>query len=309
MESLFFNAGEKRYKITRLYEDGDEHITRVDISNGIVFFDIFLKESTKRCYEIRNLDRMVVLSVVKEGKFRIEEQGDTKIFTSAKDESVVYCSTKQDFKLTIESCEKCDMFVLLIADFFLKRYLTLNRDEPIDFLYEKTQGDVGLQVVDTKPIDALSLHLIEKVIDTRLQRRMQSIKCEHNVIELMIHRFSMICLVDDTIDPDELKIASRAQKLLLNSFVRPPTIPELAHMCATNETKLKRAFKKVYKTTIRGYIQKLRLEKANLLLKERVLSIGDVAKEVGYSHQGYFGRLFFERYGIYPKDLKHPLSK
>ena len=59
-------------------------------------------------------------------------------------------------------------------------------------------------------------------------------------------------------------------------------------MCATNESKLKKIFKKVYKTTIYGYIQKLRLEKANLLLKEQSLNIGEIAKEVGYKHQGHF---------------------
>ncbi|WP_457593952.1 helix-turn-helix transcriptional regulator [Hydrogenimonas sp.] len=303
MESLFFNIGDKRYKTTPLYEKGEEHITRVDISNGIVFFDFFLKEGKPRSFEIRNLDRMVVISVVKEGAFSVFDNIGGRKFVCEEDEARIFCSSRQDFTLTIEA-KKSDIFVLFIADFFLKRYLSLNKNEPIDFLYEKIQGEVGVELIDTKPLDALSLHLIDKIIDTRLQQRMHSITCEHNVIEFMIHRFSLICLRDEDIDPDELQIALKAQKYLLNHFVNPPTIPHLAHICATNETKLKRAFKKVFKTTVGGYIRKLRLEKANLLLKDRVLSIGEVAKEVGYSHQGYFGRLFFEAYGIYPKDLK-----
>ncbi len=303
MESLFFNIGDKRYKTTPLYEKGEEHITRVDISNGIVFFDIFLKEGKPRSFEIHNLDRMVVITVVKEGAFSVFDNIGGRKFVCEEDEARIFCSSRQDFTLTIEA-KKSDIFVLFIADFFLKRYLSLNKNEPIDFLYEKIQGEVGVELIDTKPLDALSLHLIDKIIDTRLQQRMHSITCEHNVIEFMIHRFSLICLRDEDIDPDELQIALKAQKYLLNHFVNPPTIPHLAHICATNETKLKRAFKKVFKTTVGGYIRKLRLEKANLLLKDRVLSIGEVAKEVGYSHQGYFGRLFFEAYGIYPKDLK-----
>ncbi|WP_456401529.1 helix-turn-helix transcriptional regulator [Hydrogenimonas sp.] len=305
MESLFFNIGDRRYKITRLYEKGDDHITRVDISNGIVFFDIRLKKGhTARRFDIRNLDRMVVLSVVKEGRFTLEDRLGGGVLRSRRDTSDIYCSSRQDFTLTLEEGEESDIFVLCIADFFLKRYLSLNPNEPIDFLYEKIQGDIGVALVDTKPLDALSLHLVEKIIDTRLQERMHSIRCEHNVIELMIHRFGLIDMVDESIDPDELQTARRAQRYLLNHFVSPPTIPELARLCATNETKLKRAFKKVYGTTIGGYIRKLRLERANRLLKDRLLTIGEVAREVGYSHQGYFGRLFFEAYGIYPKDLK-----
>ncbi len=303
MESLFFNAGEKRYKTASVYENGQEHITRVDISNGIVFFDVFLKGGKEHSFRVRNLDRMVVVTVVKEGGFSIHDNIDGKSFSCKKDEVRIFCSSKQDFTLSTGE-KKSDIFVLLIADFFLKRYLSLNRSEPIDFLYGKIQEEVGIELVDTKPLDALSLHIIDKIIDTRLQERMHSIKCEHNVIEFIIHRFSLISMVDSDIDPDELQIAQKAQKYLLNNFVTPPTIPHLAHICATNETKLKRAFKKVYKTTIGGYVRKLRLEKANLLLKERMLSIGEVAKEVGYAHQGYFCRLFFKRYGIYPKDLK-----
>ncbi|SFV90840.1 transcriptional regulator, AraC family [hydrothermal vent metagenome] len=46
-----------------------------------------------------------------------------------------------------------------------------------------------------------------------------------------------------------------------------------------------------------------RLEEANLLLKEEKLTIGEVAKRVGYSHQGHFSKLFFATYGVYPKEL------
>ncbi len=304
MESLFFNIGDRRYKTTRLHERGDDRIMRVDISNGIVFFDIRLKRHEPRRFDIRNLDRMVVLSLVKEGAFTLEDRLGGGAFRGERDSSNIYCSSKQDFTLTLEGCEESDIFVLCIADFFLKRYLSLNPNEPIDFLYERIQGDVGVELIDTKPLDALSLHLIEKIIDTRLEDRMRSIRCEHDVIEFMIHRFGLIDMVDESIDPDELQTARRAQRYLLNHFVSPPTIPQLAHLCATNETKLKRAFRRVYGTTIGGYIRKLRLEKANLLLKDRRLTIGEVAREVGYAHQGYFGRLFFEAYGIYPKDLK-----
>jgi AraC-like DNA-binding protein len=57
--------------------------------------------------------------------------------------------------------------------------------------------------------------------------------------------------------------------------------------------------------TIYGYIQKLRLEEANLLLRKEMLSIGEIARRVGYRHQGHFSKLFFETYGVYPRELLH----
>ena len=135
---------------------------------------------------------------------------------------------------------------------------------------------------------------------------MNSIRCEHSVIEFLIHRLSLFDMYDSTIMEEELYIAKKAKSYLLKNFVSAPTIHILAHLCATNESKLKIVFKKVYKMTIYSYIQKLRLEKANQLLKDQVLNIGEIAKDVGYKHQGHFSKLFFETYGVYPKDLlKH----
>ncbi len=279
MDSFFFNITDTSYKITG---------NRVDISNGIVFLDI----QGEYKQHIKNLDRLIMIAVVKEGSLSIKE--DKEFITKNSD---IYVSTKQDFHIDA----KGDIFILFIADFFLKRYRSPKQNEPIDFLLSKMQEEISLERIGTKPLNALSLYIINKI--TKKSDNMNSIRCEHNVIEFMIHRFSLMDMVDKDIDAETLHIAQKAKETLLKNCISPPSIQELAHLCATNESKLKKVFKQVYKTTIYGYIQKLRLEKANYLLKDTLLNIGEIAKEVGYKHQGHFSKLFFEHYGVYPKDL------
>ncbi|MEO1937900.1 MAG: helix-turn-helix transcriptional regulator, partial [Sulfurimonas sp.] len=190
-----------------------------------------------------------------------------------------------------------------IADFILKRYLSASRDSVIDFLYHRLQENISLLHLESHALDALSLYIIEKVRAMTSVESMDSLRCEHAILEFLIHRFALIDIHQDSLSDDEICITKSAKEILLKSFVNPPTIEVLAHLCATNETKLKSAFKKRYKTTIYNYIQKLRLQKANLLLREQSSTIGAVAKEVGYKHQGHFSKLFFEYYGVYPKDL------
>lgn len=306
MDSFFFNITDKRYKSTDLYTNKEEYIRRVDISNGIVFFDINLHNNEEKKFPIKNLDRMSVLSVVKDGAFSLYDNVQQKEYHSKKDEMDIYCSSRQDFTLTINKAEKSNIFILFIADFFLKRYLSSDKNEPIDFLYNKIQGELSLELIESCAVDALSLYSIDKIIHSKLYNNMTSIRCEHSVIEFMIHRFSLLDIYDNSIKEEELDIAKKAKSYLLKNFVSPPTIHILAHLCATNESKLKIVFKKVYKMTIYSYIQKLRLEKANQLLKDQVLNIGEIAKDVGYKHQGHFSKLFYETYGVYPKDLlKH----
>lgn len=303
MDSFFFNITDRRYKITKLFEQNNSHITRVDISNGIVFFYIDLKDNEKIDYTIKNLDRMVVISSVQDGEINLNDKIKTKNYLCKKDEISIFCSSRQNFELSIKKNQKSKAFILFIADFFLKRYLSSNEEEALDFLYNKIQGEVSLELINSQPTDALSLYIINKIINSKEHLNMNSIRYEHNVIEFIIHRFSLLDVCENVINEEEFKTAKKAKAYLLKNYVSPPTIHDLAHLCAINESKLKIIFKQIYKMTIYNYIQKLRLEKANLLLKDKVLNIGKIANEVGYKHQGHFSKLFFETYGIYPKDL------
>jgi len=242
---------------------------------------------------------MVMVTVVKEGSLIIENHFDNTRYTSKENSIVIYCSSRQNFSLVVRG----EIFVLFIADFFLKRYLSFNNSEPIDFLYNKIQDEVILEKINYQPIDALSLYIIDKIIHTKEEKSMRSILCVSRIIEFITHRFSLLDMLDEHILKDDLVIALKAKHQLLQNFKTPPTIERLSHLCATNESKLKKIFKKVYKSTIYSYIQKLRLEEANLLLREEKMTIGEIAKRVGYRHQGHFSKLFFKTYGVYPKDL------
>ncbi|MCF6340678.1 MAG: helix-turn-helix transcriptional regulator [Sulfurimonas sp.] len=303
MDSFFFNITDTSYKTTKLFKDKRGYINRVDISNGIFFFDIHIDGFINKEIVFKNLDRMIAIPVVKKGMFKLYDNVEKKEYTTKENTISLYASSRQDFTITIEKNKEIDIFILFIADFFLKRYLSANINEPIDFLYHKIQQELRCELINTQSIDALSLYIIDKIINPKVSESMKSVICEHNVLELMIHRFKLLDMVDEQIKEYELYISKTAKNILLKSFTSPPTINVLAHLCATNESKLKKVFKKVYKTTVYGYIQKLRLEKANLLLKERYLNIGEISKEVGYKHQGHFSKVFFQTYGVYPKDL------
>ena len=283
LDSFFFNiTDDTGYKITS--EDG---YNRVDISNGIIFFDI--KSSCN--LSLKNLDRMVIITVVKSGKLNISD------LSTKASQSEIFCTSRQDFEIEARG----EVFILFIADFFLKRYLSGVASEAIDHLFAKIQNEVTLELIDSHPANALILYLINKI--TKVDEDMKSLRCSHRVVEFMIHRFSLIDELDSSIDEESLALAKRAKERLLKDCQNPPTIPQLAHLCATNESKLKKVFKRVYKSTIHNYIQKLRLQKANILLKDRDLNIGEISKMVGYKHQGHFSKLYFEAYGVYPKEL------
>jgi len=302
MDSFFFNITDTRYKITQVFKENKGYLNRVDISNGIVFLESKLSGEKKEIV-FKNLDRMVMIVMVNRGELYIHDHIDDHMESVKGGEIGIFCSSKQDMTITMQKSKDSDIFILFIADFFLKRYLSGNKNEPMDFLYEKIQKEVSLEAINLLPIDALSLYIIEKLLNVSVDDKMQSIRAEHRVVEFMIHRFSLLDILVENVTDEELAFASRAKAILLQDFIHPPTVQLLAHLCATNESKLKKVFKKVYGMTLYSYVQKLRLEEANLLLKEENLTIGEIAKRVGYKHQGHFSKLFFSSYGVYPKEL------
>ena len=228
MDSLFFNITERRYK-REVYEN----YTRVDISNGV----LFLQSDAAFSFLLKNLDRMVILSCVKSGKLSFHERSEGKIHNAA--ESQIYVSSRQNINIEADG----EIFILFIADFFLKRYLSGEEREPIDFLYRKLQQEVTLAEINRQPIDALSLYIVEKLLNIGASDRMKSIRAEHLVMEFMIHCFALVDIMDPKISKEDQLLAQRAKAILLKSFVEPPTIKVLAHLCATNETKLKKVYR------------------------------------------------------------------
>jgi len=301
MESFFFNITEQFYKITSLYKNKKSSLTRVDISNGVVFLDVQLSEA--QTFSMKNLDRMMVIAVVKEGSIGVFDKSAQKRCVLEENSISMLLSSKQDIELTTQDDKKVNVFVLCVADFILKRYLSDQKNEVINHLYALLQTDISCELIDVEKIDAISLYIIEKILQTQKSAYMNGIICEQHILSFLIHRLELLEIEDTLLDDDEICISKSAKEILLKSFVNPPTIEVLAHLCATNTTKLKAVFKKRYKTTIYSYIQKLRLEHANLLLKEENLNIGEITKAVGYKHQGHFSKLFFQHYGVYPKEL------
>jgi len=304
MESFFFNITDTSYKVEKLLDiDENNYIKRVDISNGLLFLEISLLSESLSHYNFNNLDRMLVISVVESGEITLHDTAPQREYRVKENSIDIYISSRQQLEIKLKEGKQQSIFVLCIADFILKRYLNGKKSSVVDYLYSYLQEEISLKRISSDSIDAMSLYIIDKIRAIESDESMNSLVCEHSILEFMIHRFKLLDINETPLKDDEVCITNSAKDILSKSFANPPTIDVLAHLCATNETKLKALFKKRYKTTIYNYIQMLRLQQANLLLKEQNKTVGAIAKEVGYRHQGHFSKLFFEHYGVYPKDL------
>lgn len=89
--------------------------------------------------------------------------------------------------------------------------------------------------------------------------------------------------------------------LIISDLTRPPKLEDLATTAGMSESKMNKLFKQVFGTTIYNYHQKLRMNEAAYLIKEKSISISEVGYQLGFSNLSHFTRIFEKHIGFKPK--------
>lgn len=95
-----------------------------------------------------------------------------------------------------------------------------------------------------------------------------------------------------------------ARAFLEENFLETITIAHLAEAVNMNQARLMRSFKIVFGSTIFGFAQQLRMERAKKLLETTSLSLTQIALEVGYEYASNFTTAFRRHFGITPKSAR-----
>ena len=103
--------------------------------------------------------------------------------------------------------------------------------------------------------------------------------------------------------PDESTAITRARDILVDHMENPPSIAELARRSGTNEFKLKQGFRRLYSTTVYGYLTRYRMERAFHDLSSGRMNVTETALRVGYTNPGAFAVAFKRYYGRSPRDV------
>ncbi|MBX3255417.1 MAG: helix-turn-helix transcriptional regulator [Chitinophagaceae bacterium] len=103
--------------------------------------------------------------------------------------------------------------------------------------------------------------------------------------------------------PDDVEKIKLAKNILDDSYNNPPTIKQLSQLVGVNESKLKAGFKTMFNTTIHSYVLKLRMDKANQLVKAQNLQVQEVAMELGYKNPSHFSAAFKKHFGFLPTEM------
>ncbi|MGO1597097.1 MAG: helix-turn-helix transcriptional regulator [Sphingobacterium sp.] len=100
-----------------------------------------------------------------------------------------------------------------------------------------------------------------------------------------------------------------AASIIRDNLEEPFTIPQLARLAGTNQTKLKAGFQAVFGNTVFGYLQDIRMHEAKRYLLDTQLSIQEIGIRLGYQNTSNFSNAFKRIVGCSPMKLREKREK
>ncbi|WP_103863507.1 AraC family transcriptional regulator [Aquimarina sp. I32.4] len=202
--------------------------------------------------------------------------------------------------------ERCQILEVSLKPVFFEKYAP--DCDLFDGFRKQMQKDISCFVGDCNyPITAEMHAIIEEVINCQRKGHYRKMFLESRVLKLLMLQMKQIQDCMEQVDLSvfvNLKLMNQARDLIEKRLKDPLTLSDLAKQIGTNECSLKKGFKKVFGTTVFGYIQNIKMRKAKDLLLIQKMLVNEVSDYLGYKNPQHFSTAFKKKYGISPSYLK-----
>ena len=122
------------------------------------------------------------------------------------------------------------------------------------------------------------------------------------VINKMVREYCF--LISNHVTQGYSILVAKAIKYITLNFTEDISLKDVAKALCVNPSHLARKFKFETGSTVSHWINKSRIRESKLLLKNRLLSIEEIAYRVGYNNKNYFTKIFKQFENKTPKEYK-----
>lgn len=124
-------------------------------------------------------------------------------------------------------------------------------------------------------------------------------------IQLILSRILPELQLEKNTDVQRTDLISRIILYLSENFTRPISLEDLSSSFGVSKYYLSRVFSKQLMTSFNQYVNSLRVNLAQNLLRSTKESILDVCYECGFDSQRTFNRVFKEQCGVTPSEYRN----
>ncbi|MCY9665918.1 AraC family transcriptional regulator [Paenibacillus alginolyticus] len=158
-------------------------------------------------------------------------------------------------------------------------------------------------------IPVLFRHIQQALRAKKANAQLKSIGYLHLLLGEYCETLSASTLAGMVTEAESDRIVQQAIHYLSTQYAEPITIELMAESLGYNRAYLSRMFKRHTKVTPVTFLLKLRVDKARLLLRERLeLTIEQIASSVGFYDPLYFSKQFRRWYGVSPSEYRNQIK-
>ncbi|MCW3463691.1 helix-turn-helix transcriptional regulator [Chitinophaga nivalis] len=159
------------------------------------------------------------------------------------------------------------------------------------------------------PVTPAMRNILQEIIHNQRTGSYKKMLIEARIIELLMLQLEQYEMLSQNpvctgLRKSEIDRMHEAKDIILHNLTNPCSLIDLAHQIGTNEFNLKKSFKKVFGTTVFGYLNQVKMEEARKLLLSQEHNVNQVAAMMGYNDATNFSAAFKKHFGILPSKLR-----
>lgn len=170
-------------------------------------------------------------------------------------------------------------------------------------------GNLRHTVARCLPLSPQILRALEDLRGCTLEGRSRRLVIRAKAIEILCYAIEALAQDENgSSAPEASKIAAngvlKAQRLLAENFVTPPSLDDLAQKVGMSRSSLCAAFRQIVGRSVFDYVGDLRMEQALAMLNRQDATIAEIAYAVGYGHPSSFSVAVQRRFGTTASELR-----
>ena len=236
----------------------------------------------------------------------VAPQGDALSLDAPNTAILIQPAGAPDTEATFAGCTR--FVCVFIHRKSLKALYAGGEHELPDVLQSFLEGSLQRTVARTLPLGTALLRCLEDVHASALEGLRRRLFLQSKAVEILCQAIEALEYSEGFGSPDATRQTARgvlkAQRLLMENFVTPPVLEDLAHEVGLSRSGLCTGFRQILGQSVSDFVQDLRMQQALAMLNERNISISQIAYAVGYNRASSFSVAVQRHFGVTPSELR-----
>lgn len=204
--------------------------------------------------------------------------------------------------------ESISMQVQFAEDYF-NRFMPIENPLFAEFIARVQARQAVAMNVQSPSITPEMYSLLEGIVHCPREGFTKQLFIETSVLKLLLLQFDQYQIASGQRKNSKIKLHDvekfeMVRAMLEENIAAAHSLGELSRKSGLNDFKLKKGFKELYGTTVFGYLNQLRMAKAQELLHNGTFSVAEIAEQCGYAYVQSFSTAFKKWFGVSPEKFR-----